>query len=68
MVLDRTGPVQIFKVLGPYPGTFRAGPFELLTVTRRMSRQFNLSLHVKINHIESEKIFDKINENVRNFC
>jgi len=25
---------------------------DVITVTRRMSRQFNFSLHVKINHIE----------------
>ena len=30
---------------------------DAITVTRRMSRQFNLSLHVKINHIESEEKF-----------
>jgi len=27
---------------------------DVITVTRRMSRQFNFSLHVKINHIEFE--------------
>jgi len=33
-----------------------------------MSRQFNLSLHVKINYIEFEDIFfDKTKENVKDF-
>ena len=30
---------------------------DVITVTRRMSRQFNFSLHVKINHIEFEDKF-----------
>ena len=33
-----------------------------------MSRQFNFSLHVKINNIEFEdKFFNKTNENVKGF-
>ena len=31
--------------------------YGVITVTRRMSRQFNLSLHVKINHIEFKDKF-----------
>ena len=34
-----------------------------------MSRQFNFSLHVKIDHVAFEdKFFDKTNENVKDFC
>ena len=35
-------------------------------LTRRKSRQFNFSLHAKINHIEFEdNFFDKIHEDVK---
>ena len=41
---------------------------DVITVTLRMSRQFNLSLQVKINHIEFEDKFSKKNnENVKDF-
>jgi len=30
---------------------------DVITVTRRISRQFNFSLHVEINHIELEDKF-----------
>ena len=41
---------------------------DVITVTRRMSRPYNFSLHVKINHIEFEdNFFDKTNENVKDF-
>ena len=41
---------------------------DVITVTRFMSRQFNFSLHVKINHIEFEdKFLIKTNQNAKVF-
>ena len=40
---------------------------DVITVTRRMSRQINFSLHGKINHIVFEEFFDKTNEKAKDF-
>jgi len=42
---------------------------DVITVTRRKLRQFDFSLHTKINHIEFEDKFSiKTHENVKDFC